>query len=151
MDAWLVRSSPGTRLCFIQEAQDVSSRFNSTSLKLLWMSLNKSKDNQDFHFHIIYPSVLPSILISLPLIHTIQLLILGQASFPYRSSLHFSVGFFWWYDLLELYFFKIPISAFNYKPITMIVWLMSVFPLLGDYCCFHSIFFPHNILISRIS
>ena len=40
-------------VCFIQEAQDVSSIFNS-KLKLLWVSLNISEDNQDFPFHIIY-------------------------------------------------------------------------------------------------
>lgn len=76
-------------VCFMQQAQEVNSRSNSTRLKVLWMDLHVSQDNQDFPFHIIYPSVTPSTLIPVAHIHTVELLVLDQASLPRGSFLIF--------------------------------------------------------------
>lgn len=128
---YLLSQTQFREVCFIRQASEVSSSSNSTSLKVLWMSLNGSKDNQGFSFCIMCPSVSLSALIPLPHIHTSHLLILAWTSFPYGSFLtflswHLSVM---WSSGTMFPFPKIPISACKCKPITMIIWLMSVFPL----------------------
>lgn len=124
------------------------------------MDLSVSKDNQDVCFHREYPSVTPFTLTPLIHIHVIQLLISPEASFlygsiiPYISYLGPTIICF---PGNRAPFFKIPISTFNYKPITVITWLMSIFPLSFSFMekgplLFYSFFlFASNIMQRQIA
>lgn len=82
------------------------------------MDVNVNQDNQDFPFHIIHPSVTPSALIPLVHIHTILgSSLISSWILPYISQL----GFCYLVSGAMFPYFKIPITAFMYKPITMII------------------------------